>query len=215
MDIISRGQAAKEGRHHYFTGKPCKRGGVAPRRVNNYQCTCHLCMKKSSEKASLWQKNNKGKARSRKKIWAERNKSHVIASRKEKYERNKEYIKEKSRVYRRENPEKVKLCKQKWYLDNKHYAIDASKVRHGIRRSRKVSWFGELDELVIKEAYDLCKRREEATGMKWEIDHMIPLRANNACGLHCAQNIQVIPLIKNRAKMNQMIYIEPLSWLKE
>lgn len=85
------------------------------------------------------------------------------------------------------------------------------------RRARKVKaippWFGELDALVWLEASDLVQRREAATGFPWHADHMIPLAARKACGLHVAENCQVIPAALNTWKQNRMILTKPLEWL--
>lgn len=75
-------------------------------------------------------------------------------------------------------------------------------------------WFGEFDDFVIKEAFILAKLRGKTTGIEWDVDHMIPLQAKSASGLHCAFNIQVIPSTLNRKKSNQMIFTEPGEWIK-
>lgn len=51
-----------------------------------------------------------------------------------------------------------------------------------------------------KEAAALCRDREAATGFAWHVDHMIPLQAKEACGLHCATNLQVIPAMRSRRR---------------
>lgn len=76
-------------------------------------------------------------------------------------------------------------------------------------------WFGELDELAMVEAADLCRLRHAATGLHWEADHMVPLRAKHASGLHCWSNIQVIPRSMNRGKRNRMKWTEPGAWLRD
>lgn len=74
-------------------------------------------------------------------------------------------------------------------------------------------WFGEFDELVLAEAAELCVRRATITAMPWEIDHMVPLLATRASGLHCADNVQVIPQWLNRTKNRRMILTQPREWL--
>lgn len=112
-----------------------------------------------------------------------------------------------------------------FYADNKAYFSEyyagntaayrvRDQKRRAIKRKAVPSWFGELDELVMIEAADLCAKREAATGFSWHIDHAIPLQAEFACGLHVAQNIQVIPAQMNYAKNNRMTFTEPGEWIK-
>lgn len=80
MKLLKRKDALAEGKTYYFTGKPCKKGHVAPRRAINGCCTeCEKEKNNSEERrkymskyadknrtkirkiASEWQKNNKGK----------------------------------------------------------------------------------------------------------------------------------------------------------
>jgi hypothetical protein len=69
-------------------------------------------------------------------------------------------------------------------------------------RTNKVS-MTEFDELVQKEASDLCDMREKITMIKWHIDHIVPLNHKEACGLHNGYNLQVVPALWNIKKGNR------------
>jgi 5-methylcytosine-specific restriction endonuclease McrA len=60
----------------------------------------------------------------------------------------------------------------------------------------------ELDELVLEEAFILAAQREESTGIKWSVDHIVPLNHKHASGLHNAWNVQVVPALWNSIKRN-------------
>jgi hypothetical protein len=101
------------------------------------------------------------------------------------------------------------------------YNIEQRALRtatENMRRARKLQavppWFGELDELVMDEASDLAFLRWEQTGIDWHVDHMIPLQAKKASGLHVAANIQVIPQKLNSRKLNRMVLTQPGDWIR-
>lgn len=100
------------------------------------------------------------------------------------------------------------------------YNVERREIRGMTRAKRRASklqaiphWRTELDDLVELEANDLAKRREKATGFRWHVDHMIPLRAKLACGLHVGANLQVIPAWVNLAKKNRLVLTVPGDWI--
>ena len=105
------------------------------------------------------------------------------------YYKNKDHYATKHKEWREANPEQ-------WLaLARKHAAKRRSVVSNAS--------MSELDLFVFEEAVELAKNREKLVGGKWEIDHIVPLKHKNACGLHVAANFQVVPAEWNRAKSNR------------
>jgi hypothetical protein len=71
------------------------------------------------------------------------------------------------------------------------------------RRLEEKTFQSELDEFVFEEAALLCKLREQITGFKWHIDHIVPMMHKDACGLNTACNLQVVPALWNIRKGNR------------
>lgn len=273
MEIISRNEAISKEMRFYFTGKPCKRGGIAPRRVSNYQCTCPSCSHLELERSEFHYQKNKKHILAYKKEWAIKNEESIRQKKAERYQANSDHIKESAKKYRVAHRQKAKDCQRKYYaknvgavckksrdyyfihkegiretsrayyLKNKEKIKAASRIRsvekpdeirfataawrernrervreyqsrrRAAKRNAVPAWFGEWDEFVIQEAYMLARDRELDSGIKWNVDHMIPLQAKKATGLHCASNIQVIPERLNLMKRNSMILTEPYHWL--
>ncbi len=84
-----------------------------------------------------------------------------------------------------------------------------------IEAEKRATVTGEWDNFVREEANSLCNERMRETGIPWESDHMLPLRAKVVSGLNCGDNIQVIPAKLNRSKKNKMIYTDRFQWLKD
>ena len=81
--------------------------------------------------------------------------------------------------------------------------IVALKYAYKRRRLEENMFVNELDEFVFEEAAKLCKQREQLTGFKWHIDHIVPLMHKEACGLNSAFNLQVVPASWNVKKGNR------------
>lgn len=88
-------------------------------------------------------------------------------------------------------------------------------ARRRLRKKQAIApWFSEWDQFVEDEAHILIAQRELETGIPWNVDHMIPITATKICGLHCGDNLQVIPAALNCAKRNRLVFTERNEWLK-
>jgi hypothetical protein len=142
-------------------------------------------------------------AAERKRAWAQKNKSKIAEYQRQYRAEDREAHRARAAKWAADNKAKVSAQQARWRESNPD-AVRAQKVA---RRARKLHakppWFGELDELVMREAADLAARRASITGFSWQIDHIIPLQGVTVCGLHVGNNVQVIPATANRAKSNK------------
>ena len=66
-------------------------------------------------------------------------------------------------------------------------------------------WLDDWDRDYIVLVYDLARQITKQTGIKHHVDHVIPLRGKNVCGLHADWNLQILPATENAKKGNKCL----------
>jgi hypothetical protein len=100
---------------------------------------------------------------------------------------NREVAKMRSKLWRKQNPSQRNALKA---------AYKASKVK------ATPSWLNLDQKEQIVNFYELAKDCCLTTGLLYEVDHIVPLRGKNVCGLHVPWNLQILPVDINRRKSN-------------
>ena len=60
----------------------------------------------------------------------------------------------------------------------------------------------EYMEFLMEEFYSIASERTKVTGIRHEVDHVIPREHDKVCGLHTPYNLQVITATENMSKSN-------------
>lgn len=134
--------------------------------------------------------------------WKEKNKEKISLCKKMYYEKNKESCNLNSKKWAENNKEKAMACSKRWREENKGRVCFHATKRHLLKKLSMPKW---ANEFFISEIYELSAMRTKMTGVKWEVDHIIPLNGKNVCGLHVETNLRVILASENRAKKNKFI----------
>lgn len=131
-----------------------------------------------------------------------RKKEQIKQKKQQYYLENKEKIAEKNKANYAASPKKVKLRTKLWKENNRERHNAKCMERHTKKMQACPSWLSEDDKWFIQEAYHIAKLRSEVTGIKYHVDHIVPLRGKEVCGLHVPWNLQVITASENCSKRN-------------
>lgn len=187
-DIITRKQAKEQGLKFYFTGKECCNGHVDKRMTSNGKCmTCALEYKKTSkskEHYKTYRKNHRDKVNER-----------SLAYYYKRYQ-------EPNRELRRTDPDEAYKHSRQWAKENPD-KIRATTAKRRSQINKSVPLWYDHDK--VKEIYKQCRRISKETGVVHHVDHIVPLRGELVCGLHCDQNLQIITAEENMKKGNQLL----------
>lgn len=114
---------------------------------------------------------------------------------------------------------------EQWRKSNTDYRRDAyrqwakanpDKVAANVR-SRELAKLKATPPWATKESmlpfYTTAVRLTRETGIKHEVDHIVPIRSKIICGLHVPANLQVITRAANKTKGNHLVITQPASAL--
>ncbi len=94
---------------------------------------------------------------------------------------------------------------KKWQQNNKGKVSFLARQYKLSKTKQTPNWLSEEQIKEILVEYELSAWCTEVTGIKYQVDHVVPLRGKQVCGLHVPWNLQVIPAIDNIKKSNKFV----------
>lgn len=85
---------------------------------------------------------------------------------------------------------------------NKDKTAHWTMLRHGRKLRATPKWLSADQIEEIAKFYSHARDCAVISGDKYEVDHIIPLKGKDVCGLHVPWNLQILPADINRRKSN-------------
>ena len=115
--------------------------------------------------------------------------------------RNPDKVRAMSAAWREANRERFREMGRQWALNNP-VKSRAKNTRYIALKLRAVpAW---ADAAKIEEIYAAKFAAEELFGIRVHVDHSVPIRSKFVCGLHCEDNLRLMPALDNQVKSNRV-----------
>jgi 5-methylcytosine-specific restriction endonuclease McrA len=194
MDITNlpktRAEAKATGAKYYFTGDPCKHGHIAPRKTKG---ACVECLKVEWQQA----------AETRAEYFKEYNRKEEVRDKKHDW-----YLENREQVIQTAATRPAAVLREyrnAWKAANKTQVLADNKVRRRKHRDATPPWLTRKQKSEIRQLYQIAITMTQTTGEQYVVDHIVPLRGEEVCGLHVPWNLRVITQEQNLKKSNKLV----------
>lgn len=174
--------------------KTCRKG------LHQYKADQGRCLQCKKESEKRWYQKNTDLKREKSRVWREQNPEQHRENCRQCHEKNRELYRERKRKRRQQNPEIILERNRQWRRNNPDKARAQAATRKARKKQATPPW-ADRDE--INAVYALAVKLEQETGIPHHVDHIYPLSSPYLCGLHVAENLQVLTGSENCSKGNR------------
>mgnify|MGYP001601621305 CR=1 FL=1 len=170
----------------------------------------HECPTTKAEYQRQYRERNAEKLRQQKAEWYAKNRDTEQAKRRNDYAKNAQAYKARRAARYAEKRDAELQTNRRWVENNWEVraAIYGRARANRLAGARAVPAFYDHTRAIA--LYAEAKRRTDETGVVHHVDHIVPLRSNDACGLHWHENLQVITASENCRKRSSLV--EDIVW---
>lgn len=147
-----------------------------------------------------WRVEHKGEVLAYRRYYSAARPEIVTAYNKRFYENNKARRLAEQREYRQANPEAARRAVLRWLDARPGIAAAYGARRRAAVRRATPSW---ADLKAIEAYYIAAEALRMLTGLWYHVDHKVPLRGRNVCGLHTQDNLEILLKEENLRKGNK------------
>jgi hypothetical protein len=168
---------------------------------DGYRNDCKVCRSSTSLK-KYYENHEAGKARL-KVAHAKRiaNSPNFYA---ERYAKYKEQDLARAKLAYQANAEERKAKQRLWSKTNRGIANALSK-RYKLKKAKATPLWLTSEQLYNMQCtYKVAAQLSETSSQKWHVDHIMPIRGKDVCGLHVPWNLQLLPAKMNMQKGNKI-----------
>ena len=116
------------------------------------------------------------------------------------YSENRSSRRQYNKQWREANPEFNRARMSQWMRENMVRVREKNMRRHAQKVSATPAW-ARMDKIRL--VYEEAERLTKATGVRYEVDHIVPIQGKIVSGLHWEGNLQILTKAENIAKRNR------------
>jgi hypothetical protein len=203
MKLMAWSAARDAGEKHYFTGKPCKRGHISMRQTSGMACM-ECKREQQAERMQAPEKRAKHVAAVAAYTKRMRAESPEFKAKDNAYRKEWTHKKMQDPTYAEKVREANKCAAAKRRADNPTQNRFKAASYKASRINRAPAWLTREHRKDMRSFYAMRDWLNLTMfGVKYEVDHIVPLRGKTVSGLHAPWNMRVLRASENAKKGNR------------
>ena len=114
--------------------------------------------------------------------------------------RNRDAVNNYAKEYRKNNPEKFLESQKKFVLKNAARRSENERARQARKTQAMPVWLTKEHLSSIRSIYKQAADWSKKLGKKMHVDHIVPIKGKQVCGLHVPWNLQILAQSENCVK---------------
>lgn len=175
------------------------------RSADGFRSDCKVCVRKRS--ISYFKRNRIAQTRRMQSY----NRQQYLSRRDEILARNRawaeahpESSRRRSLAWRARNLEGAREADRQKARDNPGAATAKAMRRHAAKLNATPSWLTAEDHELMRFLYEEAAQMSKDLGIKFHVDHIVPLRGKTVRGPHAPWNLRIIAASRNLSKGNRL-----------
>lgn len=120
------------------------------------------------------------------------------------YAKNKDKSLANSKDYYAAHAEEIKARQRLWSKQNRGIANSLSRKYKNKKRNATPNWLTKRHLFVMQCFYKVAAMYTAEGLDVWHVDHIVPIRGKDVCGLHVPWNLRVVTASENLKKSNKL-----------
>ena len=149
--------------------------------ADGHMTWCKACMRSYSAE---YRKANPQKMKDLNKEYRAKNREVIAATKKEWRKNNAVSEAERDKRRRATNPERNRKVTREWANNNPEKVAAKSVARRARSKLAQPIWLDDRQRFLIALKYKEARVLSDMTGVRHEVDHIVPLRGKTVSGLH-------------------------------
>lgn len=114
-------------------------------------------------------------------------------------------------AYRAAHKARSHAYAKRYQVEHADVVLELGAKRRATKLSATPPWLSSSMKMQFRKIYATANAMSKRDGIKYHVDHIVPLKNKYVCGLHVPWNLQIITATENCTKRNKLFSVDKIT----